>query len=125
MLRAIDRLVAAVDMTAKPKEITLPNGDEFSFFAAPLTAAERERALKNAGSGSDSAAKFSMDLIINKVLDESGRKVFAPGEAARLRHDLPSKVLDDLLSQILENGDEESEDEAEATPKRTSRKAEA
>ena len=120
-MRAIDRLVAAVDMTAQRREITLPDGEVFEFFATPLTAAERERAMKEAGSGSDSAQKFGMALIVTKCVDANGQKLFAAGDAARLKHDLPSSVVDDLMMQVI--GKQEEEEEAEATSKRKSRKA--
>ena len=119
-MRAIDRLVAAVDMTAQRREITLPDGEVFEFFATPLTAAERERAMKEAGSGSDSAQKFGMALIVTKCVDANGAKLFAAGDAARLKHDLPSSVVDDLMMQVIGKQEEE---EAEATSKRKSRKA--
>ena len=118
MRRAIETLVAAVDMTAQRKEITLPNGEPFEFYATPLTAAERERAMKDAGSGSDSAQRFGMALIVSKCVDGNGQKMFAPGEAARLRHDLPSSVIDDLMLQVIGNTDDDEEEEADATPKR-------
>ncbi len=119
-MRAIDKLVAAVDMTAQRREITLPDGEVFEFFATPLTAAERERAMKEAGSGSDSAQKFGMALIVTKCVDANGQKLFAAGDAARLKHDLPSSVVDDLMMQVIGKQEEE---EAEATSKRKSRKA--
>lgn len=120
-MKAIDRLISAVDMTAKPKSIELPDGTTFDFFASPLTSAEREQAMKNAGEGAASASKFSMELIVNKTLDENGRKVFQPGEAAQLRREVPSKVVDALLTAILDNAEEE--EEAETDPKSTTRKS--
>ena len=49
-MRLIDQLVKAVDMTAAEKSIDV-NGKDFIFWVTPLTAAEREKALKEAGDG--------------------------------------------------------------------------
>ena len=68
-MRLIDQLVKAVDMTATEKTIDV-NGKEFTFWVTPLTAAERERALKEAGEGAAQSSKFGMSLIISKCRDK-------------------------------------------------------
>ena len=121
-MRAIDKLLSSVDMTAQAKQVELEDGETFEFYVKPLTAAERERAMKEAGSGADQASKFSMHLILTKCLDENGQKLFAAGDAAQLKNRMPSKLFDALLTAVLGN-DEPEEEEADATPKRTSKKA--
>ena len=48
--RFIDKLVKAARLDPVKKEITLDNGEEVVMYVTPLTAAERERAKKDARS---------------------------------------------------------------------------
>ena len=111
-MRLIDQLVKAVDMTATEKTIDV-NGKEFTFWVTPLTAAERERALKEAGEGAAQSSKFGMSLIISKCRDKAGASCFIAADAARLRRELPSSVFDQLLMAVMgteEEAEEESDD---------------
>ena len=68
-MRFIDQLLSAVDMTASERTVVI-NGKPFSFFVTPLTAAERERALKSIGSNEitpANAGRYTMSLILSKV----------------------------------------------------------
>ena len=109
-MRLIEELVAAVDMTASEKTIEV-NGKDFTFWVTPLTAAEREKALKEAGDGAASAGRFGMSLILSKCRDQNNRPLFAPGDAARLRNDLPSAVIDKLMLAVMNAEEEVEEDE--------------
>ena len=121
-MRFVEKLLSAVDMTAQKKQVELEDGRIVEFYVKPLTAAERERAMKEAGSGADQASKFSMQLILTKCLDENGQKLFASGDAAEVKNRMPAKLFDAFLTAVLGN-DEPEEEEADATPKRTSKKA--
>ena len=113
-MRLIDQLVKAVDMTATEKTIDV-NGKEFTFWVTPLTAAEREKALKEAGDGAAQSSRFAMSLIISKCKDKAGQPCFLSADAARLRRDLPSSVFDQLLTAVMgteEEATEESEDKS-------------
>lgn len=111
-MRAIDRLMAAVDMAPQKRSVILPDGSEFEFYCTPLTAAERETAMKAA---KDDAQKFGLTLLVNKAKDEAGAPLFAPGDMAQLRRMLPTSVVDELMAQIL-GAKEEGEEEAEEAP---------
>ena len=113
-MRLIDQLVKAVDMTAVEKTIDV-NGKEFTFWVTPLTAAEREKALKEAGDGATQSSRFAMSLIISKCRDKAGQPCFIAADAASLSNDLPSAVFDDLLTAVMgteEEAAEESEDKS-------------
>ena len=67
-LSAIDRLKRAANLVRMRKVVILNNGEEFEFFHTPLTAAERERATKDAKT--DDTNAFVLQLLVNKALDE-------------------------------------------------------
>ena len=109
-LRAIDRLRKAANFEPIKQEVILSNGDEFVFYVTPLTAAEREKAQKNAKN--DSANDFAMQLLIAKALDENGQRLFKTGDIPVLKQE----VIDDDLQKIIlcvlrpDDGDEVSDD---------------
>ena len=119
-MRFVDRLLAKVDMSAQKRTVEI-EGEEFEFYVTPLTAAERARALKEAGSGSESAQKFGIALIVQKCRDENGQALFSQAEAVKLRNDMPASVIDALITAVIGNTDEEEEEEEE--PKSKARKA--
>ena len=112
-MRLIDQLVKAVDMTAAERTISI-DGKAFTFWVTPLTAAEREKALKEAGDGAAQSSRFAMSLIISKCKEKTGQACFIPADAARLRRELPSAVFDQLLTAVMgtEEAAEESEDKS-------------
>lgn len=109
MARALDKLKASVSMKPQRKAVELPNGEEFEFYAPPITLAQRARAQKQAGN--DDASSFALQLLVMVAVDENGQKLFAPGEVAELRNELPASVVEALMLQLL-TGAEEPEDEA-------------
>ena len=110
-MRLIDQLVKAVDMTAAERTIDV-GGKDFTFWVTPLTAAEREKALKEAGDGAAQSSRFAMSLIISKCRDKNGQPCFIPADSARLRRELPSAVFDQLLTAVM-GTEEEATEEAE------------
>ena len=88
------------------------NGDEFVFYVTPLTAAEREKAQKDARS--DNASDFAMQLLVSKALDENGEKLFRPGDIPVLKREILDEDLQKLILCALRPN---SEDEAEADSK--------
>ena len=118
--RFIDRLLSKVDMSAQKRTVEI-EGEEFEFYVTPLTAAERERALKEAGSGTESAQKFGIALIVQKCRDENGQPLFAQAEAARLRNDMPASVVDALMTAVIQGETEEDEEEPKSRKGRRAR----
>ena len=105
--RFIDRLRKAAALEPVKKEITLHNGDVVVLWTTPLTAAERDRAKKNARS--DDAGAFALQLLINKATDENGQRLFAPGDVAALKNEIRDSDLQKMMLAVL-GADEEEED---------------
>jgi hypothetical protein len=98
-IRAIDRLRKAANFEPIKQEITLVDGSEFTFYATPLTAIEREKAQKDAKS--DSANDFAMQLLIAKALDENGEKLFKPGDIPVLKREVEDEDLQKMILCVL------------------------
>ncbi len=97
--RALDRLKKAANLVATKKVVTLSNGDEFEFYSTPLTMAERERAQKDAGS--EDAGAFALQLLIQKAKDESGQRLFRPGEIAELKNEVRDEDMQALMLALI------------------------
>jgi hypothetical protein len=107
-IRAIDRLRKAANFEPIRQEVTLANGDEFIFYASPLTAAEREKAQKD--SKTDTANDFAMQLLIAKALDENGDKLFRPGDIPVLKREVEDEDLQKIILCVLKpRGSEDAE----------------
>lgn len=100
-MRPIDRLKRAANLVRMRKVIILNNGDEFEFFHTPLTAAERERATKDAKT--DDTNAFVLQLLVNKALDENGQRMFTAGDISELKHAVRDEDLQKLELAILNN----------------------
>ena len=108
--RFIDRLKKAARLEPAKKEVTLSDGTDVVMWVTPLTAAERDRARKNARSDDPNA--FALQLLIQKARDMDGQPLFAPGDAAALRNEVRDSDLQKLELAILADiglGDEEEE----------------
>jgi hypothetical protein len=98
-LRAIDRLRKAANLEPAKKVVTLSDGTDFEMWVTPLTAAERERAQKQAKS--DDANAFALQLLLAKALDENGAKIFNAGEIDVLKNEVKDKDLQALMLAVL------------------------
>jgi len=103
-VRAIDRLKKAANLEPVKKVVTLSDGSEFEMWVTPLTAAERERAQKQAKS--DDASAFALQLLIAKALDENGTKLFAAGEIDVLKNEVKDKDLQALMLAVISDDGE-------------------
>ena len=112
-IRAIDRLRKAANFEPIRQCVTLADGTEFVFYCAPLTAAEREKAQKDAKS--DSANDFAMQLLIAKAKDENGDRLFQSGDAPVLRQEVEDEDLQKLILCVLRpRGSEESQPDSKS-----------
>jgi hypothetical protein len=112
--RAIDRLRKAANFEPIRQNVTLADGSEFEFYATPLTAAERERAQKDAKS--DSANEFAMQLLIAKAIDENGAKLFRSGDIPVLKREVEDEDLQKILICVLKprgSDDEEPDNKSD------------
>ena len=103
-VRAIDRLRKAANLEPVKKTVQLTDGSEFEMWVTPLTAAERERAQRQAKS--DDANAFALQLLIAKALDESGSKLFSAGEIDVLKNEVKDKDLQSLMLAVITEDDE-------------------
>ena len=78
----------------------------------PLTIAERESIQKK--SNKDDLNDFALSLMIEKALDENGKRIFADGDRASLRREVEASVLQDLQLAMVEAGSTKEVEEAEA-----------
>lgn len=106
-IRAIDRLRKAANLEPTKKSIELSDGSTFELWSTPLTMAERERAQRQAKS--DDAGAFALQLLITKALDDTGKKLFSPGEIDVLKNEVKDKDLQALMLAILSE-DENAEE---------------
>lgn len=95
--RALDRLVAAASLKPIRRCVILNNGDEFEFWATPLTAAERLRITKETKDGDE----FAMALMIQKATDAGGNLLFAPGDRATLQRQVRDSDLQKIQLAIM------------------------
>ena len=105
-LRAIDRLRQAANLEPKKKVVELSDGTFFEMYVTPLTMAERERAQRMAKS--DDTNAFALQLLLLKALDDTGAKLFSPGEIDVLKHETKDKDLQTLMLAVI--ADDEAAD---------------
>tara|TARA_R100001509_G_scaffold158664_1_gene124135 strand:+ start:634 stop:984 length:351 start_codon:yes stop_codon:yes gene_type:complete len=78
----------------------------------PLTIAEREAIQKKAGS--DDANDFALGMMLEKSLDENGKRLFQDGEKAVLKNAVEAAVLQEIQLAMLASGAENKVEEAKA-----------
>lgn len=105
--RFVDKLVKSANLEPAKKEVTLQSGEVVVMWVTPLTAAERERAKKDARSEDPGA--FALQLLIRKAKDGNGGALFGPGDAAVLKNEVRDADLQSLMLAVL-GGDEEDQD---------------
>jgi len=98
-VRAIDRLKKAANLEPTKKVVTLSDGSKFEMWVTPLTAAERERAQRQAKS--EDANAFALQLLLAKALDENSNKLFSAGEIDVLKNEVKDKDLQALMLAVL------------------------
>ena len=104
--RFIDKLKKAARLEPVKKEIVLDSGEEVVMYVTPLTAAERERAKKDARS--DDPGAFALQLLIRKAKNGNNQPLFTPGDAAVLKNEVRDSDLQKLMLAVL-GADEEEE----------------
>ena len=105
--RFIDKLKKAARLEPVKRTLQLDSGDEVVMYVSPLTAAERERAKKDARS--EDAGAFALQLLIKKAKDSNGVPLFTPGDVAILKNEVRDSDLQKLMLAVL--GVEEDEEE--------------
>ena len=106
--RFIDKLTKSARLEPVKKEITLHSGEEVVMYVSPLTAAERERAKKDAKS--DDPGAFALQLLIRKAKNGNGQPLFTPGDVAVLKNEVRDSDLQLLMLAVLGAAEEEELD---------------
>ena len=83
-----------------------------TIFWHPLTIAERESIQKKSGKTED-ASDFALALMIEKALDEKGKRLFADGDKATLRREVEASILQEIQLAMLESGSDKEGEEVE------------
>ena len=78
----------------------------------PLTIAERESIM--AKSKGDDGNEFALNLMIEKALDEDGKRLFQDGHKASLRREVNASILQEIQLAMLNSGSEYKMEEAKA-----------
>jgi len=81
----------------------------------PLTIAERESIM--AKSKGDDENEFALNLMIEKALDNNGKKLFQDGHKASLRREVNSTVLQNIQMAMMTSGEDLKVEEAKAALK--------
>jgi len=103
--RLIDRLVKSARLDPVLKMVELSTGDIVEMYVKPLTAAERDRAKKDARSEDPTA--FALQLLVRKALDENGTPLFSAGDIPTLKNEIRDADLQALMLAVIGADDEE------------------
>ena len=107
--RAIDKLRKAANLKSSRRLVVLDSGDEFEFWSTPLTMAQREKANRDAKS--EDINQFALQLLLTKATDESGSRLFSPGDLAILKNEVRDDDLQKLMLAVIQTPDDEEEGE--------------
>jgi len=117
MPRAIELLKDNFGVSQLYNHTVIKGGkDILTVYWHPLTIAEREAIQKKSG-GTDDANDFALALMIQKALDEDGKRIFADGDKPALRREVEAAILQEIQLAMLESGSDKEVDEAKADMK--------
>tara|TARA_B100002051_G_C16738703_1_gene642911 strand:+ start:3267 stop:3626 length:360 start_codon:yes stop_codon:yes gene_type:complete len=111
-VRTVDLLVGAFDLSQRRK-FTIKNdagNPVLDLYFRPITRADRKRA--QAAANSQEALDISTQMLCQLAELEDGSKAFASADAAKLQHELPESVLNDLELFLFGVGEEANIEEA-------------
>jgi hypothetical protein len=113
MAKALELLRNNFGVSQLYQHDVVKNGETIlSIYWNPLTIAERESIQKK--SSSDDANEFALALMIQKALDEGGKRLFQDGDKAALRREVEAAVLQEIQLAMLESGTDKEVEEAKA-----------
>ena len=112
MTRAVDLLKNKFGVSQLYKhEIKQDNEIILTIYWHPLTIAEREAIQKKS---SDDVNDYALQMMIEKALDEDGKKVFKDGDKASLRREVEVSVLEEIQLAMISAGADKEVKEAKA-----------
>ena len=77
----------------------------------PLTIAERESIQKKS---SDDVNDYALQMMIEKALDEDGKRIFQDGDKASLRREVEVSVLEEIQIAMINAGADKEVKQAKA-----------
>ena len=113
MTRAVDLLKNRFGISQLYKHDVKQNDEIIlTVYWHPLTIAERESIIKK--SGSDDVNDYALQMMIEKALDEDGKRLFVDGDKASLRREIQSSVLEEIQMAMVNAGADKEVSEAKA-----------
>ena len=113
MTRAVDLLRNKFGVSQLYKH-DIKQDDEIilTIYWHPLTIAERESIIKK--SGSDDLNDYALLMMIEKALDQDGKRLFVDGDKASLRREIEATVLQEIQLAMINAGTDKEVSEAKA-----------
>ncbi len=112
MTRAVDLLKNKFGVSQLYKH-DIKQNDEIilTVYWHPLTIAEREAIQKKS---SDDVNDYALQMMIEKALDEDGKRIFQDGDKASLRREVEVSVLEEIQLAMINAGADKGVSEAKA-----------
>ena len=113
MARAVDLLKNKFGVSQLYKHDVVKDEEViFSVYWHPLTIAEREAIQKK--TGTDDNADYALQVMIEKALDEEGKRLFQDGDKASLRREISASILEEIQISMITIGADKEVKEAKA-----------
>ena len=113
MTRAVDLLRNKFGISQLYKHEVVKNDKViFSVYWHPLTIAERESIIKK--SGTEDNNDYALQMMIEKALDEDGKRLFQDGDKASLRREVEASILEEIQLAMVNSGADKEVKEAKA-----------
>ena len=112
MTRAVDLLKNKFGVSQLYKHDVKQNDEIIlTVYWHPLTIAEREAIQKKS---SDDVNDYALQMMIEKALDEDGKRIFQDGDKASLRREVEVSVLEEIQLAMINAGVDKGVSEAKA-----------
>ena len=113
MTRAVDLLKNKFGVSQLYKHDVIKDDEVIlSVYWHPLTIAERESIIKK--SGTEDNNDYALQMMIEKALDEDGKRLFQDGDKAALRREVEANILQEIQLAMIEAGQNKEVKEAKA-----------
>ena len=112
MTRAVDLLKNKFGVSQLYKHDVKQNDEIIlTVYWHPLTIAEREAIQKKS---SDDVNDYALQMMIEKALDEDGKRIFQDGDKASLRREIEASILEQIQLAMLQAGADKEVKQAKA-----------
>ena len=112
MTRAVDLLRNKFGVSQLYKHDVKQNDEVIlTVYWHPLTIAEREAIQKKS---SDDVNDYALQMMIEKALDEDGKRIFQDGDKASLRREIEVTILEEIQLAMINAGADKEVKQAKA-----------